>query len=299
MTRYPPLWQQNGSYAAQLDRMLLNTLWPNGGSIGLGASVVANTMNVSIDLGTAAVTLQTAQNTALCKSDATELVTSPTAPPAGQTRIDVAVLQVRDAAIDSGANNDFYFTVLSGVATTGTPVAPSIPAAAYAIAQWVVPAGVANLNGVALVDRRVPLMTAGGVRQVAFRQVSITQSGYANATPVAIPNATVAVNFIAGHLYRVSFKCLATGTASAQWLNGNVRGMGIGADYVIGTGVASSLPGFGTTLAGDNWIGPGTNVPSPTLGAGTLQLWMNGNGSGTTFGLSGLVTLCVEDFGNY
>ncbi len=34
MTRYAPLWQQAGSYPAQLDRSLLGALWPAGGALG-------------------------------------------------------------------------------------------------------------------------------------------------------------------------------------------------------------------------------------------------------------------------
>ena len=58
MTRLAPLWQQGGSYAASVDRILPATLWPSGGVSGGAVSAVANTMTVSVAAGTAAVPLQ-------------------------------------------------------------------------------------------------------------------------------------------------------------------------------------------------------------------------------------------------
>jgi hypothetical protein len=154
MTRYTPLWQQGGSYAASVDRNLMAALFPGGGAAGALPTVVANTMNVSIPAGRAAVPLQAGANTALCCWDAAEVVTSTSAPASGNSRIDVVVLQVRDPQLDAGVNNDFIFQVLAGAPTTGTPVAPATPANALAVCQYTVPGAVANLNGVTIVDRR-------------------------------------------------------------------------------------------------------------------------------------------------
>jgi hypothetical protein len=154
MTRFTPLWQQAGSYSAQVDRSLLNTLWPVPAAVGAIPTTVSNTMNVSIPPGTIAVPLQAGQNTALCRWDAAEVVTSPAAPASGNTRIDVVVCQVRDPQLDAGVNNDFVFLVIAGTPSTGTPVAPAVPNNAAAVCQYTVPAAVVNLNGVTIVDRR-------------------------------------------------------------------------------------------------------------------------------------------------
>jgi hypothetical protein len=162
MTRLAPLWQQNATYPAQTDRVLVATLWPTSSSVGGAVTTVSNTMNVSVAPGTAAVSLGASgvNYSALCRWDAAETVTLATAPPSGQSRISLIVAQVRDAALDAGANNDFIFQEVAGTATTGTPVAPAVPANAYAIAQLTIPGGSANLNGVTVVDLRATLVTA-------------------------------------------------------------------------------------------------------------------------------------------
>ena len=154
MTRHAPLWQQNGSYPAVEDRGLLGTLWPSSRSTGGLASAVANTMQLSIAPGTAAVALQLGQQTALCRWDAAELVTLAASPASGQTRRDLIVLQVRDQAIDAGTNNDFIFQAITGNPTTGTPVTPATPVDAYALYYVTVTGGQANLNGAVITDLR-------------------------------------------------------------------------------------------------------------------------------------------------
>jgi hypothetical protein len=172
MTRYAPLWQQGGSYAASVDRGLLSTLWPSGGVTGGAVTAVANTMTVSVAPGTVAVPLQAGQGVALCRWDAAEVVTVATAPTtAGQSRIDVIVAQVRDNALDAGANNDFVFAAVTGTAAT-TPTVPATPANAYAMAQVTVAANVANLNGATLKTTRGPLRV--GTSSLAWRNAAYT-----------------------------------------------------------------------------------------------------------------------------
>jgi hypothetical protein len=157
MTRYTPLWQQGGTYPAAVDRGLLSTLWPSVGSTCGPATTVLNTMNVSIPAGVAVVPVTSGggpAGTELCRWDAAEVATAPAAPPAGQSRIDVVVLQVRDNALDAAGFNDFLFQVIAGAPTSGTPGAPAVPTNAYPICQYTLAGGSANLNGVTLTDRR-------------------------------------------------------------------------------------------------------------------------------------------------
>jgi hypothetical protein len=158
MTRLAPLWQQNSTYPAATDRVLLNTLWPAAGSTGGVASLVAGTMNVSVAPGVAAVPMSAgSQYSELCRWDAAEVVTLAAGPPAGQTRIDLVVVQVRDAVIDAGSNNDFVMAAVTGNPSSGTPAAPAVPANAYPICQVLVPAQALNLNAATITTRRVPL----------------------------------------------------------------------------------------------------------------------------------------------
>ena len=163
MTRFAPLWQQNNSYPAAIDRSLIGALWPNSAMIGGVVTVATGTMNVNVAAGTAAVALPNNQSV-LCRWDASEVVTVSTAPASGQSRIDLIVLQVRDVVLDSGTNNDFIFQAIAGVATTGTPVPPTAPNNSMVLYQVTVAGGAANLNGAVLTDKR-PLgsMSLGGI----------------------------------------------------------------------------------------------------------------------------------------
>jgi hypothetical protein len=172
MTRYAPLWQQAGSYPASLDRGLISSLWPSGGVSGGVASAVAGTMTVSVAPGTAAVLLQSGQGAALCRWDANEIVTIATAPPSGQSRIDLICAQVRDNGLDAGGNNDFIMTVTAGTPAASNPAVPATPTNALPLVQVLVPGAVANLNTATLTDRRVSALGGGGFRASLYRSAA-------------------------------------------------------------------------------------------------------------------------------
>jgi hypothetical protein len=156
VTRYQPLWEQAGSYAASQDRSLLGALWPSGGIVAPAPAAVANTMNMQIGPGTAVVQLQAGQGCALCRWDAIadSTVTLATAPPSGQSRIDLYCIQVRDNALDSGGNNDFIFSAVTGTPAASNPAVPATPTNAMALAQVTVPGAAANLNTATVTDVR-------------------------------------------------------------------------------------------------------------------------------------------------
>ena len=158
MARHAPLWQQANQYPASEDRSLLAALWPAGGVSGGVVTASHTDMTCSVAAGTAAVPLAPGQGAALCRWDAAEVPTpnhSP-APGAGTSRVDLIVVQVRDANIDAGANNDFILTTVKGTALA-SPVAPAVPANALAIASVTVPGGAANLSGATVTPRSGPL----------------------------------------------------------------------------------------------------------------------------------------------
>jgi hypothetical protein len=133
---------------------LLAALWPSGGVSGGATTVVTNTMTVSVAPGKATVPLVTGQGAALCTWDAPEVVTIAAAPPSGQSRIDLIVVQVRDHDLDGGANNDFIVTSVLGTPAASNPVAPAVPVNALALCNVTVPGAAANLNAATLMDRR-------------------------------------------------------------------------------------------------------------------------------------------------
>jgi hypothetical protein len=112
-------------------------------------------MTVTAAAGTVAVPLQAGQGAAACVWDANEVVTLANAThPAGQSRIDLVIVQVRDNALDAGANNDFIVTSVTGVPAASNPAVPALPTNALAIAQVLVPGAVANLSTATVTDLR-------------------------------------------------------------------------------------------------------------------------------------------------
>jgi hypothetical protein len=285
MTRFTPLWQQGGNYAAAVDRNLLAALWPASVASGAVPTAVANTMNVSIPPGTAAVALQAGAGTALCRWDAAEVVTSPTAPPAGNSRIDIVILQVRDPQLDAGVNNDFIFQVISGANSTGTPVAPTVPANAMGIAQYTVPASVANLNGVTIVDVRTVMGSPGG--RVASTVVTAGGSFAAADTDLAAVNFTAG----AGRRYRLSgayTASVSTGSTLSLKLTDAANTALQVSQLSIGT------PGFVGTLSAAIEVPPGAAGPRTYKLRAAVS-----SGTATLVASSGQpITLLAEDIGS-
>jgi len=210
MTRYTPLWLQAGSYAASVDRRLPGAIWPTAASSGC-AVTVASAMTLNIASGFVAVPTQNNTGTTLCATDAVEQVTLTPAPPSGQNRIDIVTCHPRGADLDGGANNDFIFDVIAGVAAA-SPSAPAIPAGQVGLAQVMVPGGAASIVAGNITDIRPSgLVLPRGY--VASGQGPATQTDYTTTATVFTVNFPV----IIGRRYKISAYCLGSQQTSASW----------------------------------------------------------------------------------
>jgi hypothetical protein len=253
VTRYAPLWQQNSTYPAVVDRSLLGMLWPNSASTGAAVSLVNNTMTVSIAPGTAAVALGSGNQTALCRWDAAEVLTLNAAPPAGQSRIDVIVLQVRDQAIDAGSNNDFVFAAVTGTPAATNPATPATPANAYALANVTVPGNVANLNTASLLSRAVAAAQLDVVKTRMYRAGGLVVAANSN-----MPFDTASYGGQWWNAAAVAFVCplpgdyLVTSTVQPVANVGNFQANAVivknGAGVAVGQTVNQPTNGFGCSL---------------------------------------------------
>jgi hypothetical protein len=238
-------------------------------------------MNVSIPPGTAAVPLQAGQGAAVCTWDAAEVVTLAAAPPSGQSRIDLVVAQVRDNAIDGGANNDFVFAAVAGTAAASNPAAPAVPTNAYVMCQVLVPGAAANLNTATITDRRAQLSYQSGIW---------TPTWTAAGGPPGIGNGS-----LVGKWTVIGNECfihimLTFGSTS----NGSNGSYNFGAPFPA----APSTAGFPneyelvaklfTPATAANWLGtvgiaPGstTLAPSFPVAAGNVQMQAMRNADGT------------------
>jgi hypothetical protein len=153
MTRYTPLWEQAGSYAASVDRRLIASLWPQPALVGCALTAVAGTMQINVAAGQVAVPSQNNTGSTLCVSDATEVVTIGAAPGSGQSRIDLIICRPRATDLDGGQNNDFIFDTVQGV-PAASPAVPATPAGTVLLGQVLVPGGSAAVTQANITDLR-------------------------------------------------------------------------------------------------------------------------------------------------
>jgi len=174
---------QNGTYPAQLDRLLLMDAMGTSNSCllsGTGAFAVSQhaagasmVLDIAPGRGMVQGNFIANQGNYEIFSDAVDNVTIPTAPGAGQSRIDLVIAQVRDAFVDSGGFSDFIFTTVTGTAAaTGSQVAPTAPADSMTLAQVLVGPQVTSIVTANITDSRpftrgpvvvqtVPVLSAG------------------------------------------------------------------------------------------------------------------------------------------
>jgi hypothetical protein len=242
MTRYAPLWQQAGSYAATLDRSLIGALWPGGGASGGAVTASATTMQVTAAPGVVAVPLQSGQGSALCRWDANEVPTLPAAPPSGQSRIDLVIVQVRDNALDAGANNDFIVTTVTGTAAASNPAVPATPTNAAALASVLVPGAVANLSTATLTDLRRPVLSQPRPGElIAYRHIPPPSTDWiVYQSTFAWVNSNAYVDFIVPATGSVLITldarfvpASAGGNAYLSWFTSGTNGVGAVGDTVL------------------------------------------------------------------
>jgi hypothetical protein len=153
MTRFTPLWEQAGSYAASMDRRLIGALWPSARCDGMAVSVDAGT---TLDIQPGYASLPSANNTGsvLCASDAIEQLLLPAAPASGLSRVDVVIIHPRGADLDGGTDNDWIYECVQGAEASSAPPVPATPLGCLAIANVNRPGGSASIAPADITDVR-------------------------------------------------------------------------------------------------------------------------------------------------
>lgn len=163
MTLRAPLWLQNETYNASDTRLLTDALAAPGVTTTGHLRVTAQSpaaMAVDVAPGRVIVegTATAGQGLYVCTSDAVETVTiSPES--TGQSRIDVIVARVYDSSV-TGSTDEWTIEVVAGTPTSGTPVAPALPASTFPLAEVLVTGSTTGIAAAAITERRV----AGGPR---------------------------------------------------------------------------------------------------------------------------------------
>lgn len=157
--RTPPIWLQAGSHPAENCRLMLGSLVPAEGVVGIGdlqaAPKATPNMSVDIAIGAAFVKNDLATNggTYHAFNDAlTNLTVTPSDPT--NPRKDLVVLRIRDS-VYAGGSNDAALVVLAGT-PAASPAEPTIPLdGSYLVLALVdVPAGATQIQSGQITDRR-------------------------------------------------------------------------------------------------------------------------------------------------
>jgi hypothetical protein len=159
MTRYAPLWLQDETYPASVDRRLLGALWPGGGANGCAVSSAGSGMMLEVAPGSVAVPSSNNTGSVVCHSDAVENLTlDPAVHPPNQERCDLIICQARGADLDGGTDNDFVFAFVTGVPYAppfdAVRDTPATPPGALALARANVVGGSAAIAPANITDVR-------------------------------------------------------------------------------------------------------------------------------------------------
>ena len=167
----PPIWQQNRSYSARLDRSIIAYLFSEGIANLVGGDLlvtqnslgVDNSVDVAVGSGIVTGDDETNQGNYLCRIE-TKINVPFTASPVANSRIDLLVLAVNDPVAGSVRTpaNAADLLIVVGVAGA-VPVAPAIPATAIPLAQVLRTVGDTFINNAMITDVRVQSASLAGL----------------------------------------------------------------------------------------------------------------------------------------
>jgi hypothetical protein len=270
-----PQWMQNEVYPAQLDRTLIGSVWPLGGSVGAGDLLVgprAAGANLSVDVAAGAgVVIGTdspGQGNYLCRLLNLKNRPLSAAPGAGLQRIDVVGLQVWDqAVIGATTNPPWNVVVLTGTAAA-TAAAPAYPNSFTPLAQiGPILSTTAQITAPLITDLRAPVF--GGMQKLAsIKFVNATSATW--AVPSWVSQRYTGLRMV---FYDLAFTAFGGQDTLVIRLNGDTVNYFFGQWY-MNNGTASAansgaLGGlFGPTIGWGGWPGSGDFILTP-LGVST------------------------------
>ena len=165
--KWTPMYEQEGQYMAQADRMFhgdilgsLPAMLLSYGAFQVTQTGAGANMAVDIQPGRAAFqgNFTTNEGAYYLWADAVENVVVTAAPPVGQERYDLIVAQVRNDYLDSGGNNDWLYQVIRGTpATTGSATVPVAGTNQFALASVHIASQVTSIVTSAITDLRPAL----------------------------------------------------------------------------------------------------------------------------------------------
>lgn len=277
MTLHDPIWQQNLTYTAQEDRSLIDALMSAGvgGVTGLKVTERGAGANMSVDVaaGTVAIvgTDAAEQGTYVCISDAVVNVPLSASPSSGNSRIDLIVATVRDAAV-TGADNDWIITKVDGTPSSGTPAVPTTPTSSVVLAQVLVAGLAASIVNANITDKRtlagsmlsyaadtsVPPSFDGQIIGTSASAAYIADSG------LWMPISTPGVKSTSANLSNVNFGGSVWGTWSGTPITVTAPGYPVRCQINFQCSISTNFGQFRLGLSGN---GGSSWTTSPVVGA--------------------------------
>lgn len=249
MTLYAPLWAQNTTYPAAVDRLLFTATYDGGvfTDTDLKVGPRAAGTNMSVDVAAGRVVIPGPSGNYLCVSDAIENRPVAAAPPVNTSRVDLVVATVTDNQAtgvgDPAVPATWDIAVVTGTPAASNPQAPAVPANSVALARLAVTSSTASVT--AGIIREARGCADRGARGV-LAKVATTADWTVNSTTfVTMPGSTVSAT-VTGHRWvEVIASGLITGAAVNALSDGQpqVNGVAITAAYIVHN--ASAAGGLG------------------------------------------------------
>jgi hypothetical protein len=201
MTTETPIWLQNESFPARLDRQIIEVLATEGvidlpsGDLFVTERDAGAAMQVDVAPGQVVIVGddQAFQGSYLCRSTAVEELPITTAD-TNNPRIDLVIARVRDSNV-TGSDDDWILEVLAGTPAS-SPEAPSLPDTAVALAEVFVGANVSSITDANITDRR---------GQAGSRLPVGTLSGYVEPERnFGSVSGTVTLDFASFNVWRIN-----------------------------------------------------------------------------------------------
>lgn len=188
-----PLFLQNATNYTALDlRDLIESGFTEGvdgqSDLAVTQRAAGTNMSVDVDFGSAVVQGNSPAGSRyyMIRNDSAPTNVPLDAAPGSNSRIDLIVATVRDAAVGGGANNDWVLQAVTGTAGT-SPSPPAVPTNSVELARVIVASGVSAITNAMITDRRACMHPMGR---------------YLNALPAVATPGQIISDSGTGRIYR-------------------------------------------------------------------------------------------------
>jgi hypothetical protein len=194
-----PLFMQGNTYAARRLRELVGYVFdvegvisPATGALKVGPRAAGANRSVDVAAGTAAILGDDAAGQGMYLAPSTAIENLPIGePPGSDSRIDLVIARIRDAAVTGGVSSDWLLEVLPGT-VAAAPVEPALPNSAIRLGAVKVAAGTTSITAAMITDRRVAATHTAYAQLVTATAADGLTRGFGSSTTVTL-TGTIAV----------------------------------------------------------------------------------------------------------